>query len=169
MAVTSGSVTLTVAFADTIAAATANLSAYTRQVSKTVTNSFSNGTTAGLANKLYAATVTCAAAPVSVDLTTVTCYDGTTGFTTVRALLIINEDTNVLHTVKFGDDGVGTALFLGGLLGTTPQRTIQASDFYSDQKLLGATGFAVDGSHKNVRLDPGANTVSLTLIVAGTS
>ncbi len=167
MAATSGTITLAADFIDALPVSAARLTAFNLPVRYVQALAVTNGAGPGLASKCYQSTTTLNAAAASIDLTAVTCTDGTTGFAHVRGLFVFNTDTTASHSVKIGDDGVGTNIFLGGFLGTAPQRTVQASGFYADVIPIATNGYTVDSSHKNLRFDPGANLVVINIIVVG--
>ncbi len=167
MSVITATIGLNVNIVDTLAVSAGRLTSYVVPVQLSVSTSYADGTAANQANRVYQFSGSAAGAPVSIDLSTVVCADGTTGFTKVRELIIFNDATNAAYTLAFGNDGVGTNLFIPMLAGTTPQVAIEPSFPQRFGKPIGTTGWTVDSTHKNIRLDPGVNTVAYRVVVLG--
>jgi hypothetical protein len=166
MSVISGTIKLVVGITDALAAGATRLTAFNVPVQPEHSLTYADGTTAGLANRVYQAAGTLTiSTPISIDLATAGCVDGSVGFTRVRELFIYN--THASAPLKFGEDGVGTNVFVGTLLGTTPQFQIEPGSVMWMSKPLGSTGFLVDGTHKNLRLDPLAVAVTYKVVVLG--
>jgi hypothetical protein len=166
MSVISGKIELVVGLTDGLAAGASRLSGYNVPVQPLHSLTYIDGTTAGAANRIYQVSGTATiSTPFSIDLTSVVCTDGTTGFSRVRELIVYNDHT--ASPLLFGNDGVGTNLFLAGLLGTTPQYQIEAGGVMRFTKPLGTTGMLVDSTHKNLRFDPGAVAIPYRIVVLG--
>jgi hypothetical protein len=166
VSVISGKIDLVVGLVDTLVAGATRLNQVTVPVQPAHSLTYADGTTAGLANRVYQASGTATiSTPFDVNLLTVVCVDGTTGFSRVRELIVYNDHASA--PLKFGNDGVGTDLFLGTLLGTTPQYQIEAGSAMRMTKHTGSTGFLVDATHKNLRFDPLAVAVPYRIVVLG--
>jgi hypothetical protein len=168
VSVISGTIKLVVGITDALAAGATRLNAFNVPVQPEHSLTYSDGTTANKANRVYQASgTTTISTPFDIDLATVVCADGSVGFTRVREIVIYNDSTTDGQILKFGNDGVGTNLFLAGLLGTTPQYQIEAGAPMRFSKPIGTTGMLVDGTHKNVRIDPGAAAIPYRIFVLG--
>jgi hypothetical protein len=106
-----------------------------------------------------------ASTPVTDDLSALTGYVGATAYTKVKILAITNNDTVAGHNVVFS--GGASNPFVGKLGGTTPTHTIGPGETLLMFDLT-AAGMTVDGTHKTIKLDPGANNISsVSIVVAG--
>lgn len=177
MSTTSGSVSIGLQLKESLAASTSRLFAFDVPVQPNNTYSFSDGTGAGTVtvssnagtitvkgNKVYQASGSAVATNVDIDLTAVTCVDGSTGFSYVRAIFIFNDATTTAYTLT---TGAGTNPFVPYLTGTTPAIVIDPGGLFVAIKALGTNGFTVDSSNKTVRLASGANTVPYRIVVVG--
>lgn len=168
MAVTSGKISLAVQMKDALAAAATRLVGYDVPIQPAMlsaSTSWANGTGANEVNKAYQLSgTTTISTPVDIDLATVVCTDGTTGFSYVRIVIIFNDATNSAHVLTLGG---GTNPFKPYLAGTTPTYGIEASGVYFAIKPLGANGWTVDGTNKTLRLDPGAAAIPYRVVVFG--
>ena len=127
---------------------------------------YSTGTGPNQFQKLAEVAGTATGAPVDIDLTAITCVDGTTGFSHVRERILINLDA--VNPLKTGDDGVVSNPWVPYYSsGTHPVRTVEPGAHDRVSKPLGTNGYAVGSTSKTVRIDPGANTINYILIVAG--
>jgi hypothetical protein len=134
--------------------------------------SYSTGSGANQINLLYSQPFSAAAAPLTLDLTALAeAINGVTitnDFARVRELLISVHDANAGHlvTVYHGaSNGVAWLPAVGSAL-TVPSNggCLYLSD---PQSVGGTTGFIVDSTHKNIVIDPGANTVVGSIEIAG--
>jgi hypothetical protein len=159
----SGSIGLAVNLSAKVAAVTNLLTAYPIPVQPAAAGvSYSAGTAANQANKIYAFSGTATAATVDLDLTAAVCVDGSVGFSHVRELIIYNDSLTQTLTA-----GVGTNPFTPFFTGTTPAEVIEPGSVFRKAKPLGTNGWVVDSTHKVVRVDPGANTIAYRMIVVG--
>lgn len=130
---------------------------------------FATGTGAGQINKLGWGTLSLAVStPVTLDLTAIsgmTTWTGDTAFAKVKYLKIINGAT--AGGTKPLIVGVAASnAFNGQMGGTTPTETVEAGcELEWENKEAG--GWTVDSTHKNVKVNPGANAIVLTIIIAG--
>jgi hypothetical protein len=128
---------------------------------------FANGAAAGQVTIKWADTRSYAAAPVTYDLTALTAAASNTGAASFGKIKIIaiynNEAANSGKDLIVG--GGATLPFTGPLAGTTPTYTIKAGCawVHFDLSLLGLDC----STNKNLKLDPGANTVSASVVFAG--
>lgn len=177
MSTTSGSVSVNLQLRESLAASTSRLQGYDVPVQPSNTYTVSDGTGAGTVTissnqgtitlkgtKIYQASGSAAASNVDIDLTTVTCVDGTTGFSYVRAILIFNDATTTAYTLT---TGAGTSPFVPYLAGTTPTVVIDPGSMFMAFRPLATNGYTVDSSNKTVRLAPGSNTVPYRIVVVG--
>lgn len=126
-----------------------------------------------LLSKLYTATL--AAAPLDIDLTTLADFHGgVVDLARAKGFVVLNLDTSG-HSVKVGDaaSNAWAAPFDGS---ATAKVTLAAGCADSTGNVLpgkvefcapDATGLAVGGSSKVLRLDPGANTVNVAYFFYG--
>jgi len=129
-----------------------------------------SGTGINQCNQVWGKTATLAATTVTYDLTALTGSAGETkAFSKVKLLCIFNNDTVAGHDlVCFDaaatawqaplDDATATVTVPGGCsAGGTPLLLANMT----------AAGWTVDGSHKSLKLNSGANSVSYTILIAG--
>jgi hypothetical protein len=166
MSVPSGSINLNCQLSVQVPAAGNNLSAYTVPVSPSSQAAYAAGTAANQVNKVATVGGSAAASPVSIDLTSVVCVDGSTGFAHVRELIIFNDDTNDPHVLKL-DMTVSNAFTNGYDTITAGKIDIAAGEAFRRSKPIGTNGWVVDSTHKIVDIDPGANTVPYRVVIAG--
>lgn len=126
---------------------------------------FTSGTGISQVNKLWVRTVSLSAStPVTLDLTALTGGVGDTSFAAIKSITFINHET-----AGGGKDvTVGAAAstpFTGPLGGTTPTIDVQAGTSLPWVNPE-AAGWAC-GTNKNLKLDPGANAITLSLVIAG--
>lgn len=127
---------------------------------------FASGTAANQVNKVAYYTGTANATPTDINLFTLTCLDGSSGFTAIRGLVVINSSTTD-----------GQYLLLGGNTATNPWTApfSNASDIailhpgaaWVYEKPLGSAGSTVDTNTKTFRVDPGAAAITFELVALG--
>jgi hypothetical protein len=166
-AVTSGGVTFKPSFAQTIQNATAGDYAIPAEITNLTTN-YGNGTGALQFDLLYNKKLTLSAAAQTLDLSAVTdAAGGAINFARIREFILYNPSAFPVTI------GAAAATQWVGMLGTTTSTlTIPAGGrhYFSDPSSVGGgVGAVVTGSSKSLKLDPGANTLVLTLIMAGCS
>lgn len=127
--------------------------------------SYAAGTAANQIQKVAAPSGSAAATPASIDLTTIVCVDGTTGFAHWREIVVYNDNTTNVLTWDFTATNANTAMFGAG--GVTAKVTIEPGTFARFSKPLGSAGYTVDSTHKIISLDPGANTIAYRVIILG--
>jgi hypothetical protein len=138
---------------------------------------YSNGTAAGMIDLVYAKQLSLAGAVTTLDLTALTDMNGAAiNFARVRELIIQSLATTAAFTLAIGNAASNAWTgFLGATSIFTMPTNVGATGNYattqwSDPYTVGAaTGAYVDGTHKNLKLDPGANTFSVNIIIAGCS
>ena len=140
---------------------------------------YGNGTSAGNVDYIYAKSLSLAGSATTLDLTSLTDLNGgSVNFARVRELVIVNLATTAAYTVT-AEPGVSNP-WTTGPWGTSTSTTIiptnvGATGNYSffrfvDRYTVGATtGAYVDGTHKTIKLDPGANTISVYVLILGCS
>ena len=163
----SGSVATSVSLSQQLDAGASRLQAVAQPVTTGQSAAYTPGTGPYAAQKIavFIGTTTIST-PVDVDLTAITCVDGTTGFAHVRELVILNLD--LANPLTVGDDGVGLYPWTPWALGTTPRVLVQPLGSLRIAKPIGTTGYAVTGAGScKVRINPGAYAVSYQLIVLG--
>ena len=133
------------------------------------------GTGINQCNEMWSSTLSLAAATTTLDLTNLTGIGSrVVTFSAIKVLYIVNNDSVAAHSVAVGN-GASTPWYApfsasththtipGGASGATA--TSGGTPFLITN--LTAAGWAVDGSHNLLMLDPGANTVSVTILIAG--
>lgn len=176
MANVSGSIQVSVAATQVVTSglvSTQNLPA-----SITQALNYSSGTGAGQVNLCYAKALTLNATPTTLDLTSILALDGSTvNFARVRELFVMNLASAGGQVLTVGSSGgVGSAFSaFQGASGTTvvhPAITSSVASAtmlrWSDPSNVGASSGAVTGaSNKNVKLDPGANSITVQVVILG--
>lgn len=176
MATVSGNANVQVSVTQTVTAGLVT----TQQLPASITSlvNYTNGTGAGQINLCYAKALTLNATPTTLDLTSITALDGSTvNFARVRELFVLNLNSTGGQIVTVGSSGgVGSAFSaFQGASGTTfihPAITSSVASAtmlrWSDPSNVGASSGAVTGaSNKNVKLDPGANSVTVQVVILG--
>lgn len=107
-----------------------------------------------------------ASTPVTIDLTTIKLVDGGVGFAHVREIIINNGATNGTFKLLLGDSGANgfKAPFDGvvtGKVAVMPGLPTVLSNW------LATSGWTVDATNKDLKLDPGANAVPVILWIKG--
>ena len=130
--------------------------------------SFANGTAAQQVSVQWSDTRTyVASTPVTYDLTALTSASTNTGnatFAKIKVMGIYNNETTAGHDITVS--GGASNPFVGPLGGTTPTYTIKAGTawvFYD----ISTAGATVDGTHKSIKIDPGSNNCSVSVMFAG--
>lgn len=129
------------------------------------TVTYGPGTGPGQANRLYSHGATATASPAVFDLSTIVTADGQVGLSHWRELIVYNNDAVHDLVWDFTVANANTAMFSSG--GTGVKLTIPPGGHHRFTKPLGTSGYVVDGTHKVVSLDPGANTVAYRFIALG--
>lgn len=176
MAVVTGTVNLNAAFNEVISSGVITSQNIPANLLQTL--SYTNGTGSGQVDLIYAKQLSLAGSATTLDLTSVTDLSGTSiSFARVRELWIQNLATTAAYTVTVG--AAATNQFVG-FLGTTTSTCIIPTNVgatgnyavvrFCDPYTTGAsTGAYVDSTHKNLKLDPGANTISVNVLIIGCS
>jgi hypothetical protein len=138
-------------------------------------DTFSAGTAANMADLIYATTLTLSATPTTLDLTSLTDPLGVAvAFARIRGLYIRNNATtdgwNLTIGLAASNAWAGASQFLAAsssiILGPS-------SSFPNAGRLEvwapNTTGYVVDGTHKSLKLDPGANTFTIDIQLIGAS
>lgn len=157
------------------------ISAYqiTVNVSRNYTYTNSNAGGSGVVDQLYAKQLTLSAAATTINLTSLTDVGGNTiDFARVREFVVENLNTTIGQDCKVEAGAANGWSVLppstnplyarsGGVLTTaTVVGTVQISDPFS----TGASnGNVVTTGSCNVTLDPGSNTITVNVIILGTS
>ena len=141
------------------------LSAYSVPVKPSQTSNYTAGTGAGQINKVAEVGGSAAATPASIDLSTIACVDGTTGFSHWREYIVFNDDTTNNLTLDFTVANANVAMFAAG--GATAKITVPPGGCQRFTCPKGTNGYVVDSTHKIVSLDPGANTIAWRAVFAG--
>jgi hypothetical protein len=128
-----------------------------------------SGTGADQASKKYAKTLSLAATPTVLDLTSLVDAEGNAiSFAAVRWIKVTNLSTT--HTFLVGYATTTTNAWVSFL--SNPGQLVVPVATAANQSVLGAmspgsAGFAVSSSNKLLQLDPGANTISITIEIVG--
>ena len=125
-----------------------------------------SGTGANACDLMYVASLTLAAAPQTLDLTSLTdLFGGAVVFVKVRELILFNKSTTDGQVVTYKPGASnGWTGFMGG---TTPTGTLFPSEVMHKAAPT-TSGMAVSGTSKTFTLDPGANTITVEIGIAGT-
>lgn len=160
-----GGVTLSCSFVQQLDAGATRINAYPVPVQPSRSVSYSTGAGAYQVQALAQGSGTTASStPVDLDLMAITRVDGVAGFTHVREAIVFNDSAADVLTV--GDDGVVTNAWTAWSE-TGAQFKVQPGACLRIAKPAGANGYDVDGTHKVLRLDPGAAAVPYRFVVAG--
>lgn len=173
----SGNVVLTAQFNEVITSGVITQLNLPANISQNFT--YTNGTAAGMVDYIYAKSLSLAGSATTLDLTSLTDLNGgSVNFARVRELVIVNLATTAGYTVTVGAAGsnawstgpLGTSTSTSILMPSVGQTTALSTLRWSDPFSTGAsTGGYVDSTHKNLKLDPGANTISVYVLIAGCS
>lgn len=161
-ATVSGSVELVSDIMFNIPAGGANLQAYSIPCPIDIDLTYSPGTGPNQVQKGAVYQGSAPGSPVSIDLLTVACVDGTAGFAHVREVIATDDDgANVLKL-----DLTVASSFLGPYESAV-KVDIQPGTAARMSKPLGANGWPVTSSSHLLTLDPGANTVAYRYLILG--
>lgn len=131
-------------------------------------NTYSYGTGANACNLFYADTRTLVAGSETLDLndTVVDAFGSTCIFTKVKLLLLRNQSTTAGELIVVSGDFLyyDTTSPLGG---TTPYLRLQPGETRVMQSPI--VGFPVNASSDNIVLNPGTNTITYDIIIAGST
>ncbi len=135
------------------------------------TVNYTNGTGSLQLDLLHCKPYTLSGATTTIDLTALADLDGVNqNFARVREFYLFNPDTNSTHDVKaYAGGSNGWAQLppsTSPLYARNNGGNINLSDPVSTG---GGNGNVVSGTSKTITLDPGANTVTVYLLIAGTS
>lgn len=166
MSVITGSVKLGSSIVDSLAAGATRPVQVQFPLTLDSTSTYADGAASRMCNKAYYFSGSAVATPTIINLSTVVCTDGTTGFVYIREILVANDDTVDTHVLTYG---AGTTPFTPELGGTTPTFIIQPGTAVRlVSKPLGALGHAVS-TNINLKFDPGAVTVPFRVWIFGSS
>lgn len=124
------------------------------------------------ANKVYSASgVFTVSTPITINLSTCVCTDGSTGFNQVRELFIFNDSLpanawDLLYDLTAGATGFGS-LFVTGTL-TTVKITIPAGTFFHIGNPYEVGGWTV-GTSINIVLDPQTHAIPYRILILGSN
>lgn len=137
---------------------------------------YSSGTGTQQVDLIYAKQLTLSATPTTLDLTSLADLVGSSySFFRVRELIITNLASVGGQTLSLGSTG-GVASGFSGFWGTsavvtippavgqTTGNTVRFADPWSTSSTSGAV---VGASNKNIKLDPGANSFNVNVIILG--
>ncbi len=174
--VTSGVINTNYAFTELISTGLITPNTLAATINRNIT--YGNGTGSGQYDMLYAEKLTLAGTPTTLDLQSLTDLNGAAlNFLRIREFIIQSQATTAAYTLTVGGAGAGAWL---GFFGTTtstlvmPTNVGATSNFatmqLSDPYTVGATtGAYVGASSHLLKLDPGANTFTIYIILAGCS
>lgn len=142
-------------------------------INQTIT--YSNGTGAGAIDLLYAKQLSLAGTATTLDLTSLTDLSGASiNFARVRFIWIFNLATTAGYTITVGN--AASNAFTGFLSSTGTAVCYPGSSsnygrliFEDPNSTGGSVGAVTGGSNKNLKLDPGANTISCFVVIGGCS
>jgi hypothetical protein len=151
------------------------LNGTTLNLSPTLALTLSAGTgAADLCDRVYYGLLTfVASTPQTLDLTTLTDVLGNAvNFTRVRAIVIQNQSTVNGVTLTVGNAGANewdAVLSASGTLGVSGGSPANPNGGFYVQTCPNTTGWVVDGTHKALKLDPGAAAFTAVVILVGSS
>lgn len=176
MAVVSGVLNVAASFAQTVSSGVVTPQTIPANINFNL--SFGNGTSAGNVDLIYARQLSLAGTATTLDLTSLTDLSGASiNFARVRLVMIQNLATTAGYIVTVG---AAAATQWTGYLGTTASTVILQPNVgatsnqnvftFLDAYSVGAsTGAYVDSTHKSLKLDPGANTIAVNILLLGCS
>ena len=163
-----GTVTFTATFVETDNNGL-NSNGLTQQINPGVL-AYANGTASNQVDTLYAAKVTLAGAPTTINLTTLTDPAGNTAnFARVREFIVYNPASTAGYDVKVE---AGATNGWSALPPSTSPLTCRylGTVRISDPTSTGTgNGNVVTSTSNTITLDPGANTVTIYILIAGGS
>ena len=115
-------------------------------------------------SRSWSSDLSLAGSATTLDLTSLTGPRGTETFATIVGLYVYNLTTTAGYAVTVGN--AASNAWTGPLGGTTPTLTVPAGSRLVLEN--NDTAWTVDGTHKSLKLDPGANTVSVRVVILGT-
>jgi len=128
---------------------------------------------AGNVNLVYYRKLALAGSAQTIDLTSLTDpFGDAVNFARLRYVAILNWATNDAHVCTIGGGTNAWAAAWGSTMVVPPGATIAGTTVPGVVELvaMNTTGFAsIDGTHKNIKADPGANTFGLDILLAGSS
>lgn len=159
------------------------ITGYNVPAALTMLMNFGGGTAAGKADTVHAKLYTLAATPTTIDLTSLLDLSGASvTFARVRLLAAWVTTLTAGYLVTMSP---GASNGLAALTGASGAPIIPAGFQYTDVNAnvstipglllfqdwasVGSNGFVVDSTHKTLKFDPGANTVSMGLLIIGGS
>jgi hypothetical protein len=164
--VVAGTDALTAGFNQTVS--TGVVTTQTIPASINLSTSYTNGTAAGKIDALYAKQLTLAATPTTLDLQALPDLTGTNQvLLRVREIIIQVVTATVDFNVTLGNAASNAFSAIWGATGTN---VVMAGSIYhiTDPTTVGSgKGYIVDATHKNLKLDPGSNSVVVNIIIAG--
>ena len=168
MAVVAGTAALTSGFNQTVS--TGVVTTQTIPASVSLTTQYANGTAAGKVDLIHARQYTLAGSPTTLDLTNLLDLSGAAAsFARVRELVVQVVTATGGFDLTLGNAASNAWAAFWGATGTDKvfAGTIR---YFTDPTSVGSgVGAVVTGSSKNLKLDPGANTIVVNLIIAGCS
>lgn len=167
-----GSLGLNAAFTEVIPTSTGLLNQLNLPASVSIQQAFSNNTTGALTvDQIHAKVYTLAASATTIDLTSLADLGGNSmNFARVRVFLAYNQDTVASHIVTVYR---GASNGWSYLPASTGPLTVPSSGgvvmLFDPNSATGTNGMVVSGTSKTITLDPGSNTVNLSVLIVGGS
>jgi hypothetical protein len=166
MAVVTGTSQANIGFNQAIS--TGVVSAQTLQAGLTFSTAYTNGTGAGAIDCIYAKQLTLAGSATTLDLQALVDLAGTSQvLLRVREIIVQVVTTTVDFDVTLGNAASNSWAPIWGATGT---HVVKAGGRFqnADPNTVGSgKGYVVSGTSKSLKLDPGANTVVVNVIIAG--
>lgn len=133
---------------------------------------FTNATTGALTvDQIHAKVYTLAATPTTIDLTSLLDLNGNTmNFARVRMFFVYNPHTTAANVVTVYKGASNGWSYLPASTG--PLTAVAKGGFIllaDPSNSLSTNGMVTSGSSKTITFDPGANTVDLSVLIAGGS
>lgn len=168
MAVVSGTAQLSANFTQTVSSGV--VSSQNLAATLSSTTSYANGTAANQVDLIYAKQLSLAGTPTTLDLTALTDLSGASvNMARVRYLDIQVVDTTSGHNVTIGD---ATSNAWTAFWGATGTDIVYAGSrrVWNDPTSTGAgVGAVTSGTSKALKLDPGAATITVNIVILGCS
>jgi hypothetical protein len=157
----SGHVEISVSLSDKETSGTLSSTGNNTTVSIVERNSYG---TSPAVTKQWSSTVALAGTAQTLDLTTLTGPRGAETFASVRAVYVRNKSTTAGHVLTVGN--AASDAWTGPFGGTTHTVAVPAGGRLVIDNLAG-TAWTVSGSVKNLKLDPGASTFNVDVLIIG--
>lgn len=150
------------------------LAGTTLQIPEILSVALTNGTAANQIDLIYAGTISLASStPQTLDLTSLTdVLGGAVALARVKLIAIKNKSTTDGQNVTAGNAASNAWSAMLGSTGTItilPGTSTNPDGGWFINSAPNTTGWPVDSTHKNLKLDPGSASISVDVVIAGAS